>query len=347
MLFTGAVQIARQFFIEKEWQARHFVYTKVKEKFPESAKKIIAHYGLNQFEPISLLSKTQQFKTNEEKIIKNQSPIILIHGLDEPGKIWMNLAPALYERGFQVLVMTYPNDQSVKESARFFCDHMVSLFSGKKKTVSIVGHSMGGLVSREMLTSPDLSYWAKVENGEAPKVKILIMVGTPNHGSELARFRFFTEARDQVSHLFEKDSHWLHSLLDGAGEAGLDLIPGSRFLTILNTRPHPKHLNMHVIAGVVSPWSGDVIPAFIHNLEDILPQETLEVARQTTRALEKALVSMTNTLGDGLVSVDSARLEGVPLEIVKGTHLTMIRNLSATSQRTPPAVPLIVKALTP
>jgi pimeloyl-ACP methyl ester carboxylesterase len=337
-----AIQVGRQFFREKEWQARHFVHTKVKEQFSESANRLIAGYGLRQFEPNFVQNNFKQ-----KKNIGNGDVIILIHGLDEPGKIWMNLAPVLLENEFQVLIMTYPNDQSVMESAHFFCDQMVLFCSGKKKKVSIVGHSMGGLVAREMMTNQDISYWARVEKGEVPNVETLIMVGTPNHGSELARFRFFTEVRDQVSHLLKQDSHWLQGLVDGAGEAGIDLIPGSLFLTRLNSRPHPKHLNMQVIAGMVSPWSEDEIPIFIRNLEVNLPQETQQAARQATRALEKILVSMVRTIGDGLVSVDSARLEGVPLIIIRGTHLTMIRNISATSQRIPPAIPLILKMLTP
>jgi hypothetical protein len=52
--------------------------------------------------------------------------------------------------------------------------------------------------------------------------------------------------------------------------------------------------------------------------------------------------SMTSVLGDGLVTVDSARLEGVPLLTVSGTHLTIIRNLSQSSDRVPPAVPIIL-----
>jgi len=54
---------------------------------------------------------------------------------------------------------------------------------------------------------------------------------------------------------------------------------------------------------------------------------------------------MSNQIGDGLVSVNSVRLSGVPLKIVKGTHLSMIRNIIASDQRIPPAIPIIIEQL--
>ena len=48
---------------------------------------------------------------------------------------------------------------------------------------------MGGLVSREMLTRPEIEYNASAKNRRVPEVVALIMVGTPNHGSQLARLQ--------------------------------------------------------------------------------------------------------------------------------------------------------------
>ncbi|NIO09464.1 MAG: acetyltransferase, partial [Deltaproteobacteria bacterium] len=52
-----------------------------------------------------------------------------------------------------------------------------------------------------------------------PAVTALIMVGTPNHGSQLARLRVFTEMRDQLARLTKGEINWLGGILDGAGEA--------------------------------------------------------------------------------------------------------------------------------
>ena len=57
------------------------------------------------------------------------------------------------------------------------------------------------------------------------------------------------------------------------------------------------------------------------------------------------MISMAHGLGDGLVTVESTRLEGVPHRTVVGNHLSMIRNVTKNSRRIPPAVPIVVDRL--
>jgi pimeloyl-ACP methyl ester carboxylesterase len=325
------IQVVRHFYKEEERQIRTLIREAVKKEFPEAVNQLKAMYGLKPFEP----SKTS---VNADA---QTSAVILVHGLDEPGKVWMNLAPALVEKGFPVWTMTYPNDQPITESAQFFLECIESHRLAKTKNISIVAHSMGGLVAREMLTQPSLSYTEKVDKKELPAVWQLIMVGTPNHGSELARFRIFTEFREQIASLFSEKHHWLQGILDGAGEAGIDLTPGSSFLERLNRRPHPRNVNMLVIAGTMSPWQKNEIENFAHNLKIKLPEDS----RIAVKEMENVLLLVSNEIGDGLVSVRSAQLSDVPLRIVQGTHLSMIRNITADSQRIPPAIPIIIEQL--
>jgi len=325
------IQVVRHFFREEERQTRIHIREAVKKKYPEAVKRIKATYGLRAFEqPESSVKGNVQ--TTE---------VILVHGLDDPGKVWMNLAPVLVKEGFSVWVMTYPNDQPITESAQFFLKHLKLHNASGKGSISIVAHSMGGLVAREMLTDPLLSYTENADKGELPDVEQLIMVGTPNHGSGLAQFRIFTEFRDQLGNLFKGDYHWLRGIIDGAGEAGIDLIPGSKFLKRLNSRPHPYNVSMLVIAGMMSQRQKNEIEKFSHNLEVKLPGDT----RVAAKKMENVLLSVSKQVGDGLVSVNSARLSGVPLKIVQGTHLSMIRNIRAGSQRIPPAIPIIIEQL--
>jgi len=325
------IQVVRHFFREEERQIRTHIREAAKKEYPEAVNQLKAMYGLKPFD---------QPKTSVKPNAQT-SAVILVHGLDEPGKVWMNLAPALVEKGFSVWTMTYPNDQPIIESAQFFLECIKSHSLAKTKNISIVAHSMGGLVAREMLTHPSLSYVEKVDKKELPAVWQLIMVGTPNHGSELARFRIFTEFREQIIGLFNEKYHWIHGILDGAGEAGIDLTPGSTFLERLNRRPHPRNVNMLVIAGTMSPWQKNEIEDFAHNLTVKLPEDT----RVAVKEMENVLLSVSNEIGDGLVSVRSAQLTGVPLRIVQGTHLSMIRNIIADSQRIPPAIPIIIEQL--
>ena len=328
-VLIGLGQILLDNYREEEKSLRQRFRKAVAEKFPEQAAKVYATFGLRPY------SK----KPFSQAAGGDVGPdIVLIHGLDDPGKIWMNLAPALAIQGHRVWIMTYPNDQPVSESARLFATEMTALRVRGSTELIIVAHSMGGLVSRQMLTDPDIDWIGRIKAGQAPTVVALIMVAPPNNGSEFARLRGFTELRDQLTRLAEGDGHWLGGIIDGAGEAKLDLLPGSRFLETLNARPHPAGIDMLIIAGIASPWNEREIVTLAESLQDRAP----ESMRPVISDLEEMLRSMTNGLGDGLVTVDSARLEGIPLLTVPGTHLSIIRNLSESSERTPPAVPIIV-----
>lgn len=324
-------QLGRQVFMEEEWEARNFVHDQVKSVFSDANDKVQASYGIKPYAGGNI----------GQSNLLSKPIIVLIHGLDEPGRVWMNLAPMLDEKGYPVFLMSYPNDQKVTASACLFFESLKKLGVNSGNRLVIIGHSMGGLVSREMLTNPKIDYTAAANTGKVVRVSNLIMVGTPNHGSQLARFRFFMEIRDQVQNLFEKDVHWLQGLLDGTGAAGIDLIPGSRFLTVLNSRPHPKGVALHVIAGVLSPWNSDDIQAVVRGFEAGLSGEN----HQEIKGLENALIAINNTVGDGLVTLESAGLDNVPLTRVHGSHLTMIRNLTKDSMRIPPAIPVIMEIL--
>lgn len=317
--------------MDSERQARIRLREAILKQYPKIADKMYAAYGI----------KTADESGRTPSKRDEKQDVILVHGLDEPGKVWINLAPALLAAGFNVWIMTYPNDQPIEESAQFFFKEIISLKADGRKKVFIVSHSMGGLVSREMLTNPDLAYRQRVLDKDVPEVTHLIMVGTPNHGSELARFRIFTEFRDQLANLLSDNFSLLRSVLDGAGEAGLDLLPGSRFLETLNSRPNPKHTEMLVIAGVMSTWDNDDIEKFTEKVKNRLPDNTHDAVSKIGDLLD----AMAHGLGDGLVSVDSARLVDVPFRIVQGTHLSIIRNIRMDSGRIPPAVPVILEYL--
>ena len=304
----------------------------LQEKFPEQAAELAGSFGIRPYlPPLQAPGKSAG----------ELQQVVLVHGLDDPGKVWMNLAPALSGAGYHVWIMRYPNDQPIADSSRLFFDEMLLLREKGVAEISIVAHSMGGLVSREMLTSPAIDYSASVRSGGVPAVTALIMVGTPNHGSELVRFRLMAEFRDQLVHFARGEGSWLRGILDGAGEAKIDLLPGSLFLSELNARPHPEGVDMLSIAGVATPWN----EADVANLVQTLAAENPPGRAPLLDELGAALRSATRGVGDGLVTVDSTRLPGVGQRSVPGTHLSMIRNVTASSDRIPPAVPVILRWL--
>ncbi len=295
-------QVCRSFVLPLEHRVRHGFHQAVKNRFAAAARDLADRQGITSFQSTPMAAEDL-----------NRDRVILVHGLDDPGIIWDDLAPVLKQNGFGVFIMSYPNDQAIEASSRFFFTQMQKMAQVDPGPVAIVAHSMGGLVARDMLTCPDLDYPGAAAAGNVPVFSRLILVGTPNHGTHMARFRMVTEIKDQIYHWFVPGTHWLHWFLDGTGAAGVDLLPGSEFLTRLNRRPLPEAVQIQVIAGMIFPGS--------------------------------AMSSKKNMLGDGLVSVNSARLDGVPLIRVPGNHFTMIRNLTRSSTRIPPAVPVIIELL--
>jgi pimeloyl-ACP methyl ester carboxylesterase len=223
----------------------------------------------------------------------------------------------------------------------FFFEELQELKEFGIDRISIVAHSMGGLVSREMLTSPKFKYYNSVNESLVPQVARFIMVGTPNHGSQMARFRWFGEVRDHLARLSKGEINWQGTIFDGAGEAKIDLLPESSFLTELNSRPHPEDIDILIIAGISSPWQENDIKRVVGDIRLKVPEDQHELVDD----VGEYMIEMTRGLGDGLVTVESARLEGIPLRTVAGTHLSMIRNITSSSRRIPPAVPIIIEYL--
>jgi len=332
LLIVGMWLIFTNFYQEEEKTLRRQLREAVKEKFPEQTAEFAKTFGLFYFNADQKLPGAMG---------NTRESIVLVHGLDDPGKVWQVLAPELVKQGFNVWLLNYPNDQPVLESARLFFKELHGLTQLEIQRISIVAHSMGGLVSREMLSSPEFDYLQSTRNRQVPEVETLIMVGTPNHGSQVARFRVFGEIRDHLARLSKGEANWLGAILDGAGEAKIDLLPGSRFLIELNARPHPMGVEMLIIAGIASPWNENDINQWVGDVS----QKVSEDQQKQIDALGKDMIAMTHGLGDGLVSVESTRLKGVPHLTVDGTHLSIIRNITQDSQRIPPAVPIIVERL--
>jgi pimeloyl-ACP methyl ester carboxylesterase len=235
---------------------------------------------------------------------------VLMQGLDDTGKVWMNLAPVLTADGFAVLELRYPNDQAIHLSAEYLKQNLLELQSRGATEFALVTHSMGGLIARDLLTAPDLAYLALSRSRQAPRCQRLIMVAPPNHGSQLAHLRLASEIREHTYKVWTGQGTLLGPFLDGQGQAGKDLLPGSPFLKLLNQRRLPPELPVTIIAGL---------------LNDDAPQ-----------------------LGDGAVSLEATKLAEVSdFHVFTASHLFLIRNISPESNRVPPAVPLIRTLLQP
>lgn len=237
--------------------------------------------------------------------------VLLIHGLDEPGDIWDDLAPVLHEAGYAVARFDYPDDQPIAASADLLGEWLSKMNAAGVQRVDLVCHSMGGLIARDALT--------RVKTPR-PAVERVIFLGTPAGGSPWARLQAVAEARQGVMRAIDK-AEWrelLGFLNDGRGEAADDLLPGSAFLKDLDSRPWPPVQATAIVANVFSP---DVVES---RAMDLLKNDLGEERAASAAAQVRQLAAM---LGDGVVPESSAAAPGVADVVrITATHRGIIRD---------------------
>ncbi len=277
--------------------------------------------------------------------------VLLVHGLDEPGDIWCDLAPALVEAGHAVARFEYPNDQPVQASGALLIDSLRQARQAGVVQISIVAHSMGGLVSFDAMTRQD-GYAGDVGGGaDLPRIVRLIAVGTPWKGSPWAGLRAITEVREQVQRWYMNESWDVRPLLqfrsDGLGEAGEDLAEKSELIETLNKRDVPESLALTLVAGRLARSEPEDL-SWIE--ESTLLRRLLGPERVSELVVE--LREAASQLGDGVVPLESALARsGTDQVVLDANHRGLIRRTPvdfasrAEKDAAPPAIAVIIERL--
>lgn len=241
--------------------------------------------------------------------------VVLIHGLDSGTSYWDDLAPLVERAGFAVARLNYPNDQPLAESAAVLAREIAGLRGRHPRlSIDLVAHSMGAMIARAYVEGDDYG----------GGVRRLIMLAPPNHGSCYSRFSLPTEFIEHADLWYhEPDWRWTWWVHDGLGEARNDLTPGSDFLAEINARPRRAGVKYTIVAGNRSCGWRHTANA-MRGAAGWLPDW------QWTRSAEDRLVSLAGKVegqtgaSDGLVSLESARLEGVDdFVLVPADHTTI------------------------
>ncbi len=310
------------------------------ERYPEQERelRVVVHERLEQWFPdemswpdgeMGFIARAQGAEDSLE--------VVLIHGLDEPGGIWDDLIPALETVGVAVREFRYPNDQAIDQSTDLLARHWSDLDAGRP--VVLIGHSMGGLVIRDFVTR-----WLLPADGEAavegPDVPGVILIGTPNHGSEWARFRIFLSVRELLTKIPQQDFSLFSALREGTGAAKVDLRPGSRFLAELNERQWPESVPIRLIGGLIS----EPTPAMRDNLEAVASRLG---AAELVDSFEAWWSDVGVGLGDGVVPLSSLMLPDAPEPVVvSASHRGMLTKLPLGNQdEEPPAIAVVIEFL--
>jgi len=155
------------------------------------------------------LSQLQQYDSN-------RTPVIFVHGLQETGASWAPMIDTLrsdpwIRKHYQFWFYSYPSGYPYPYSAALFrhdLDGIERAFPDYKRVV-LIGHSMGGMICRLMITDSGDKIWraffatAPAKTPLAPEtrktleeafvfnhrpdVERVIFISTPHRGSDLAK----------------------------------------------------------------------------------------------------------------------------------------------------------------
>jgi hypothetical protein len=165
----------------------------------------------------------------------DQRPVLLIHGVLCNRAIWRGLQRKLHTAGYSPVraLNLAPLFADLDEYARQVAKELSSMRAeARGARVAIIGHSMGGLVAR-----------AAAVRDVAEAVSCIVTLGTPHHGSVLARFV--------------------------PGAAARQMLPGSAWLKQLNVIPRSESVP---ITTIYSMDDNHVAPATSAELAGATPR---------------------------------------------------------------------------
>ena len=240
-----------------------------------------------------------------KKLVAGQRVVILVHGLQGSHDSLEGLIPPLCRQGYPYGTFAYPNDGPIADSVQLLDRELKALDLPDGVHITLVTHSMGGLVARSLVENPRL---------HDPRIDRLVMICPPNHGSNLA---YLPPGLDLHEHLHDRPVSELpefvfRSTVDGFNEAQHDLRPQSRFLLQLNARPRNPSVRYSILLGSVSPASAAQLDAVGEKLDDWSEQS--DTFRFFAPKLRKCLdhpEELTPGQGDGAVALARGRLAGV------------------------------------
>jgi len=106
--------------------------------------------------------------------------VVLLHGLGRTRRSLAGLEQELEGAGWRVARLTYPSTRgSITEHAQDVASVLEQLEGVSR--VSLVTHSLGGVVARQLLGDPDAEWRLHVDTGA------LVQLAPPNQGSSLAQ----------------------------------------------------------------------------------------------------------------------------------------------------------------
>lgn len=246
--------------------------------------------------------------------------VVLIHGLNSTSAVFRHMAPLLEGAGFGVLLYDYRDSQDLGRSAEEFAEDWRAFRESHEDRCpwAVVTHSMGGLLARSYVEG----------DGYQGDVTDLVMVAPPNQGAAVAKMQALLQFLRGVNAIDTGRASALSAIEDGIGESADDLVPGSPFLKDLNAHGRRAGVDYHILAGDAGFLSRAQRKAVRARIGTATKAGGFlgQVTRMALGDLGPPLDELTDGSGDGCVTVESARLEGVEdFEVVHANHVELVR----------------------
>lgn len=103
--------------------------------------------------------------------------VILAHGIVRSSKSFARLSARLEKEGWVVVSFDYPSTRVTISESALFLRQVIDSLEGVE-SIDFVVHSMGGLIVR--------SYLSQTADRPDPRLRRMVMLGTPNQGARLA-----------------------------------------------------------------------------------------------------------------------------------------------------------------
>lgn len=106
----------------------------------------------------------------------NREIVILLHGIGRTKRSMNHLEKFIRDAGYHTHNIDYPSrKKSIRNLSKDLIHEITSFINIPNLTVHFVAHSMGGLVTQEILSQHPIAHLGKI-----------VLIGTPIHGSEIA-----------------------------------------------------------------------------------------------------------------------------------------------------------------
>lgn len=247
-----------------------------------------------------------------EQAAGKRSAVVLVPGMLAGERSMVALRQRLAEASIPTALFRYDSNVGVEPAAARLAELLADTAARQPRMrITLVTHSMGGLVARRVLESADM---------KLDRVDRLIMIAPPNAGSSLAALDS-AEVKRTLSNLkFDQQRVLIDDraaqLLDNAigqflGDAKPDLSPGSELLQRLDRLERNPRIRYSILAGTGGP-----IPGWVRTVGQLLlAQQSFQRPEHADKL--KAVFETANRdewiegLGDGVVAIRSTRLSGV------------------------------------